>query len=169
MEKRIITPLNNANELRAGEMVLISGSLFTARDQAHKRLVECLERGEDLPVSPGEIIFYAGPSQTPPGRVIGAIGPTTSVRMDAYAPRLMAAGLKYMLGKGNRSAEVVKAAKEFGGVYFVTVGGAAAYLAKRVSSMKLIAFEDLGTEAIRELKVEDFPAIVAIDTMGNYI
>ena len=170
--RKLTTPLTQADvdTLWAGEMILISGYIYTARDAAHKRLVEMLERGEDLPFdASGQIVYYAGPCPAKPGAVIGSVGPTTSGRMDKYSPVLMKSGLKLMLGKGSRSPEVVDAIKETKGAYFVAIGGAAAYMARCVKAVELIAFEDLGTEAIRRLTVEDFPAIVSIDANGKSI
>ncbi|MCL2565136.1 MAG: FumA C-terminus/TtdB family hydratase beta subunit [Defluviitaleaceae bacterium] len=151
-------------------MVLISGHIYTARDAAHKRLVEMIEKGEKLPFDlEGQIVYYAGPCPAKPGEVIGSVGPTTSGRMDKYSPTLINQGLKLMIGKGERSLEVKNTIKETKGTYFVAIGGAAAYMARCVKDVEMIAFEDLGAEAIRRLRVEDFPAIVAIDTKGNII
>lgn len=154
--------------LRAGDRVLITGTIYTGRDAAHKRLVELLERGEELPVDlKGQIIFFVGPSPTRPGEAIGSAGPTTSYRMDAYSPILIEKGLKGMIGKGSRSREVVDAMIKHKAVYFAAVGGAAALISRRIESSEIIAYEDLGPEAIRMLKVRDFPAIVVNDTLGN--
>jgi len=156
--------------LTTGQRVFLSGTVFTARDAAHQRLVDMLRRGDELPFPfSGQVVFYAGPSPSPPGRVIGAIGPTTSGRMDAFAPELMRAGLKVMIGKGMRSAEVVAAIRECGGVYFAAVGGAAAVISRCVKAAEVVAFDDLGTEAVRQLSVERLPLIVAIDSQGNCI
>ncbi len=167
--KKITTPLTDdvVRGLKAGDTVLLSGKIYTARDLAHKRLVEALAKGEALPFEiKGAVIYYVGPSPAKPGRVIGACGPTTSYRMDSYTPTLMEAGLKGMIGKGNRSPAVIEALKRFCGVYFAAVGGAAALLAQRVKGAKVIAYEDLGPEALQELLVEDFPAIVVNDCYG---
>jgi fumarate hydratase subunit beta len=169
---RITTPLTEAaaRELKAGDSVLITGTIYTGRDAAHKRLVETLDRGEKLPVDfDGQIIYYVGPSPAKPGQAIGAAGPTTSGRMDAYTPKMLAQGLKGMIGKGYRTAEVVEAMKKHGAVYFAATGGAAALIAKSIKKYEVIAYADLGTEAISRLTVEDFPAIVVIDSEGrNY-
>jgi fumarate hydratase subunit beta len=167
---RITTPIDEGviEKLKAGDFVLISGVIYTARDAAHKRMVEALKKGEELPFDlKGQIIYYAGPAPAKPGKPIGSIGPTTSYRMDPYAPKLLEAGLKGMIGKGTRSKEVVEAIKKFKGVYFGAVGGAAAYLARCVKSAEVIAYEDLGPEAVRRLVVEDFPAFVINDIHGN--
>ncbi|RUM45517.1 MAG: Fe-S-containing hydro-lyase [Desulfurobacterium sp.] len=167
---RITTPIDESvvENLKAGDLVLISGVIYTARDAAHKRMVEALERGEELPFDlRGQVIYYAGPAPARPGKPIGSVGPTTSYRMDPYAPKLLEAGLKGMIGKGSRSREVIEAIKKFKGVYFGAVGGAAAYLARCVKSAEIIAYEDLGPEAVRRLVVEDFPAFVINDIHGN--
>lgn len=167
---RIMTPIDESvvENLKAGDLVLISGVIYTARDAAHKRMVEALERGEELPFDlKGQVIYYAGPAPARPGKPIGSVGPTTSYRMDPYAPKLLEAGLKGMIGKGSRSREVIEAIKKFKGVYFGAVGGAAAYLARCVKSAEIIAYEDLGPEAVRRLVVEDFPAFVINDIHGN--
>lgn len=168
--KRIDTPLSDAvvRDLKIGDSVLISGIIYTGRDSAHKRLVEALDREDDLPVNlDGQIIYYAGPAPAKPGKPIGSIGPTTSYRMDPYAPRLMAVGLKGMIGKGNRNEEVVEAMKKYKAVYFGAIGGAAALMAKAVKTAEIVAYEDLGPEAIRRLRVEDFPAVVVNDCYGG--
>lgn len=171
MERKIITfPASDAEieNLRAGETVYISGTVYTGRDAAHKRMTAALERGGEMPFDfNGNVIFYAGPCPTPPGKVIGSIGPTTSGRMDAYSPALIEHGLKAMIGKGFRSNSVVEAIKRHKGVYFTAIGGAAALLSKCVRSVKVVAYEDLGTEAIHELTVEEMPVIVSIDCRGN--
>ncbi|WP_457680397.1 Fe-S-containing hydro-lyase [Thermovibrio sp.] len=168
---RIEAPITDDSvieNLKAGDLVLISGVIYTARDAAHKRIVEALNRGEKPPIElKGQIIYYAGPAPAKPGRPIGSVGPTTSYRMDPYAPRLLAEGLKGMIGKGTRSKEVIEAIKKYKGVYFGAVGGAAAYLARCVKSAEVVAYEDLGPEAIRRLVVEDFPAFVVNDVYGN--
>ena len=154
--------------LRAGDMVYISGTIYTARDAAHKRLVEMLDRGETMPFDfRGQAVYYAGPAPAKPGQPIGSVGPTTGGRMDAYSPRLIAEGLRVMIGKGTRDDNVVNALKQYTGVYFAAIGGAAALMAQRVKKAEVIAFDELGTEAIRKLEVEDFPVIVAIDCEGN--
>ena len=167
---RITTPLTDeiVAKLKAGDSVLITGVIYTARDAAHKRLVESLKKGEKLPVElKGQIFYYAGPSPAPPGKPIGSVGPTTSGRMDSFAPKTMELGLKGMIGKGPRSKEVIEAMKRHGAVYFAAVGGAGALLARCVKEARVVAYEDLGAEAITELAVENFPAIVAIDCKGN--
>jgi len=171
MEKiKIRTPLTDdvVEKLKAGDSVLISGIIYTARDAAHKRMMEGLARGEKLPVDlKGQVIYYAGPSPAPPGKPIGSVGPTTSGRMDSFAPKTMELGLKGMIGKGPRNADVVEAVKKHRAVYFAAVGGAGALLAKCVKAARPVAYEDLGAESIKELTVEDFPAIVAIDCRGQ--
>lgn len=170
MPRRIETPLTEetVRSLKAGEEVLISGILYTGRDAAHKRMIRCLEDGEPLPFEmQGQVIYYVGPCPAPPGKVIGSAGPTTSGRMDAYAPTLLDLGLKGMIGKGLRNEAVIEAMKRNGAVYFGAIGGAAALIARSVVSEEVIAFEDLGTEAVRRLVVKDFPAFVVIDADGN--
>ena len=167
---RITTPLTEeaARKLKAGDSVLISGTIYTGRDAAHKRLVEALDRGEKLPVDlEGQIIYYVGPTPAKPGQAIGSAGPTTSGRMDAYTPRMLEQGLKGMIGKGYRNADVIEAMKKHGAVYFAATGGAAALIAKTIKSYEVIAYEDLGPEAVSKLTVVDFPAIVVIDSEGN--
>ena len=154
--------------LKAGDMVYISGTIYTARDAAHKRLVEMLAEGKPMPFDfDGQAVYYAGPCPAKPGKHIGSVGPTTGGRMDAYSPTLIAEGLKVMIGKGSRSKEVVDALKQYTGVYFAAIGGAAALMAKCVKSAEVIAFDDLGTEAIRRLEVEELPVIVVLDCQGN--
>lgn len=168
--KRITTPLDDetARSLKAGDQVLISGVMYSARDAAHKRLVDLLEKGEPLPVDlKGQVVYYVGPSPAKPGNVIGSAGPTTSGRMDAYTPALLEQGLKGMVGKGLRTPAVKEAMKKHGGVYFAAVGGAAALIARTIKASRVIAYEELGPEAFRELVVEDFPAIVINDALGN--
>jgi len=168
--RRITTPLSEevVMSLRAGDRVLLSGVIYTARDAAHKRMLEMLERAEALPIElKGQVIYYAGPSPAPPGRPVGSIGPTTSGRMDPYTPRLLELGLKGTIGKGNRSPEVKEALKRYRAVYFGATGGAAALLAQRVKRAEVVAFEDLGPEAIRRLEVEDFPLVVLNDPYGG--
>ena len=170
MEIRLTTPLTTeqTKTQKAGDSVLITGVIYTARDAAHKRLVEAAQRGEKLPLDVKDaIIYYAGPTPAKPGRAIGAVGPTTSYRMDAYAPTLMDMGLTGMIGKGKRSPEVVESMKKNGAVYFGAIGGAGALLSQQVEKAELIAYEDLGAEAIRKLTVVDFPAVVVIDCEGN--
>lgn len=155
-------------KLHAGDRVLIAGTLYVARDAAHKRLVEALDQGQKLPFDiRGQIIYYMGPSPARPGRVIGAAGPTTSARMDAYAPRLMAEGLKGMVGKGHRSQAVREAMMRYKAVYFAATGGAGALLAKAIKQSEIIAYQDLGAEAILRLEVESFPVIVINDIYGG--
>ena len=170
MSKRIHAPLlaQELATLRAGDSVLLSGTIYTGRDAAHKRLCALVERGEPLPFDPeNQVIYYAGPCPARPGDPIGSCGPTTSYRMDAYAPMLCDLGLIGMIGKGQRSPAVVDAIRRNGGVYFAATGGAGALIAGSVRAARVIAFEDLGTEAIRELHVEDLPLIVAIDAAGG--
>ncbi len=158
----MITPL------RAGDMCYISGTIYTARDAAHKRLVEMLRRGEEMPFDfEGQVVYYAGPCPAKPGQPIGSVGPTTGGRMDAYSPTLIAQGLRVMIGKGLRSPEVVNAIKKYQGVYFAAIGGAAALMGKCVKEAEVIAFDDLGPEAIRKLRVEELPVIVAVDSLGG--
>jgi fumarate hydratase subunit beta len=167
---RLTTPLTEAGvlDLRSGQQVLINGVIYTARDAAHKRMVEGLERGEELPFDiRGQVIYYVGPTAAPPGRIIGAAGPTTAGRMDRYTPALLAQGLKGMIGKGPRSPEVRRALQEYKAVYFGAIGGAGALLAQCITAVELIAYEDLGTEAIRRLEVRDFPAMVINDCYGG--
>ena len=167
----ILTPplrKDKLKDLKAGNWVSITGTLYTARDQTHKRMVELMERGKSLPVDlNGAILYYVGPTPAPPGRVCGAVGPTTSYRMDAYTPRILELGVLALMGKGKRSALTQKALVEHGAIYLATFGGAGAYLAKRVHSMELVAFEDLGPEAMYRMVVEDFPAIVINDLHGR--
>lgn len=168
--KRITTPLDDETiaSLRAGDQVSISGTLLTARDAAHKRLVAALDAGEPLPVDlRGQIIYYVGPAPARPGAVIGSAGPTTSGRMDPYTPRLLAAGVRGMIGKGYRGAEVREAIVRHRAVYFGAVGGSGALLARRITAADVVAYEDLGPEAIYRLTVVDFPAIVVNDCHGG--
>jgi fumarate hydratase subunit beta len=161
-------PEETVGKLKIGTKVLITGVIYVARDAAHKRLVEALDKGEKLPFDiKGQTIFYMGPSPARPGRVIGAAGPTTSARMDGFTPRLLQNGLRGMIGKGERSQAVRDAIKKYHGVYFVAAGGAGALLAKTVKKSDLVAYPDLGAEAIIRLDVEDFPAIVADDIYGG--
>lgn len=170
MEKKITTPLTEekVKGLKAGDSVLISGTIYTARDAAHKRLVELLDKGESLPIDvENSIIYYVGPTPAKPGQPIGSAGPTTSYRMDSYAPRLLDIGLKGMIGKGLRSKEVIESMKKNKAVYFAAIGGAAALMGKSIKKAELVAYEDLGSEAIRKLEVEDLPVVVVIDSEGN--
>ena len=170
MSKRIHAPLlaQELETLRAGDSVLLSGTIYTGRDAAHKRLCALVEKGEPLPFDiHNQVIYYAGPCPAKPGDAIGSCGPTTSYRMDAYAPTLCDLGLIGMIGKGQRSPAVIDAIRRNGGVYFAATGGAGALIAGSVKAARVIAFEDLGTEAIRELQVEDLPLIVAIDAVGG--
>ncbi|MBO8167571.1 MAG: Fe-S-containing hydro-lyase [Thermoanaerobacteraceae bacterium] len=169
-KKRLTPPLTDADieNLEIGDQVLITGTIYTARDAAHKRLVELLDEGKELPVDlKGQIIYYVGPTPAKPGQVIGSAGPTTSYRMDPYAPKLLAIGLKAMIGKGSRSQEVKDAMKKYKGCYLAAVGGAAALIAKSIKKAEVIAYPELGPEAIRKLEVEDFPAIVVNDCKGG--
>lgn len=166
----ISTPLTEdvIQSLRAGDRVLISGTLYAARDAAHKRMIELLEQGEALPFDvQGQIIYYVGPTPAKPGHVIGSAGPTTSGRMDKYAPRLLELGLKGMIGKGSRSQAVKDAIIQNKAVYFAAVGGAGALLAKSIKAQEMVAYEELGPEAIRKLSVQDFPAVVINDLYGG--
>ena len=168
--KKITLPLTKelAKTLRAGDRVLLTGTIYTSRDAGHKRMCEALARGEKLPFDPMDAtIYYVGPTPAKPGQVIGSAGPTTSGRMDAYAPTLMKVGARGMIGKGARLKEVIDAMKENCGVYFGAVGGAGALLAKCIKSSELIAYEDLQSEALRKLYVEDMPLVVIIDCYGN--
>ena len=170
MEKRLTTPLSEetVRSLRAGDRVLLSGTVYTARDAAHLRMMDCIARGEPLPFElEGQVIYYAGPTPTPPGRVIGSIGPTTSTRMDASTPTLLSRGLRGMIGKGSRSRAVMDAMAECGAVYFAAVGGAAALMASCVTSCEVIAWEDLGPESVKRLTLRDLPLVVAADARGG--
>lgn len=170
MEKYIKAPLSaqDAKELNAGDYVYITGTVYTARDAAHKRMYEALEKGEKLPLDmENNIIYYMGPSPAREGRPIGSAGPTTASRMDKYAPSLLDLGLKGMIGKGKRSDAVKEAIVRNGSVYFAAVGGAGALLAQSIKSSEVIAYDDLGTEAIRKLEVENLPVVVVIDKDGN--
>jgi fumarate hydratase subunit beta len=167
---RLTTPLTprDVASLRAGDRVLLSGTIYTARDAAHARLVALLEKGAPLPFPlEGQVIYYVGPTPPRPGQPIGSAGPTTSGRMDPYTPALLAAGLRGMIGKGSRSVEVREEMVRRGAVYFAATGGAGALLAQRVKSAEVVAWEDLGPEAVRRLAVEDFPLIVIDDVHGN--
>lgn len=167
---RLTTPLSDdvVENLRIGQRVSLNGKIYTGRDAAHKRLVELIEQGKELPFDPaGQVIYYVGPSPAKPGKVIGSAGPTTSYRMDSYAPKLYALGLKATVGKGRRSPEVIKAMKQYKGVYLAAIGGAAALIARSIKEAKVIAYPDLGPEAIHELVVEDLPVIVVNDILGG--
>jgi fumarate hydratase subunit beta len=168
--KRVVLPLtlDERKELKAGDRLLLTGRLITARDQAHRRLVEALENGEPLPLElRDEIVYYAGPSPAPEGKLAGSVGPTTAARMDPYTPHLAAQGVAAFIGKGPRSPEVHRALREHGSLYLVGVGGAAALLGSKVRTVKIVAFEELGPEAIYELEVEDFPVVVGLDLAGG--
>lgn len=170
MEKHITVPYDEgtAKQLRSGDYVYITGTIYTARDAAHKRMYEALEQGKELPFDINHnVIYYMGPSPAREGRPIGSAGPTTASRMDKYAPALLDIGLKGMIGKGKRSDAVKQAIVRNGAVYFAAVGGAGALLSKSILSSEVIAYDDLGTEAIRKLQVKDFPVIVVIDSEGN--
>lgn len=166
----LTTPLDPAilRELRAGQSVLLSGTIYTARDAAHARMVQGLTRGEGLPFDPvGQVIYYVGPCPARPGVPIGSAGPTTSYRMDPFTPPLLAAGIAGLIGKGSRSPEVVASLVEHGAVYFIALGGAGALLSQCIRSAEVVAYADLGTEAIRRLVVERFPLVVGVDTLGQ--
>jgi fumarate hydratase subunit beta len=170
MEKHITLPLTEelARSLKAGDTVYLTGTIYTSRDAGHKLMCEALARGEQLPFDPTDAtIYYVGPAPAKPGQVIGSAGPTTSGRMDAYAPTMMSVGARGMIGKGARLPEVVDAMKKYSGVYFGAIGGAGALLAKCIKKCELIAYEDLGAEALRKLYVEEMPLFVIIDSEGN--
>lgn len=170
MDRHITAPINKetARSLHAGDYVYITGTMYTARDAAHKRMYEILQKGGELPVDwKDQVIYYMGPSPAREGRPIGSAGPTTASRMDKYAPQLLDLGLGAMVGKGKRSQAVIDAIVRNGSVYFAAVGGAGALLSKCITSAEVVAYDDLGTEAIRKLTVENFPAIVVIDSEGN--
>lgn len=170
MEIKLEAPITKEKlaDLKAGDRVLLTGTVYTARDQAHKRMTEAVKEGRELPFDiAGSIIYYVGPSPAPPGRPIGSAGPTTSYRMDPYAPMLLDLGQAAMIGKGPRNEEVKEAIIRNGAVYFAAIGGAAALISKSVKSAEVIAYDDLGAEAVRRLEVEDMPLIVAIDSMGR--
>ena len=172
MAKKITLPLTDEQiaDLKAGDSVLTTGSMLTGRDAAHKRLFELIEKGEPLPVDiDGEIIYYVGPAPAKPGHAVGPAGPTSSYRMDKYAPSLLDRGLKGMIGKGARNQEVIDSMIKNGAVYFAAIGGAAALISHSIKKIETLAYEDLGTEAIYRFYVEDFPAIVAIDSKGNSV
>lgn len=170
MEKIITTPLTaeKTKDLRVGDNVLISGVIYTGRDAAHKRLVELVQEGKELPVElKDQIIYYVGPAPAKPGQAIGSAGPTTSYRMDAYAPTLLDLGLKGMIGKGKRSPEVVESMIKNQAVYFGAIGGAGALLSKCIKKAEVVCYEDLGAEAVRRLEVENLPVVVVVDSQGN--
>lgn len=170
MERHITLPLTEelAKTLHAGDRVYLTGEIYTSRDAGHKRMCETLAKGEKLPFDPLDAtIYYVGPAPAKPGQVIGSAGPTTSGRMDAYAPTMMSVGARGMIGKGARLPEVVDAMKKYSGVYFGAIGGAGALLAKCIKKSEMIAYEDLGAEALRKLYVEDMPLVVIIDSQGN--
>jgi fumarate hydratase subunit beta len=167
---KIQLPLKDADleRLHAGDHVLLSGVIYTARDAAHKRMIASLEKGESLPIDvKGAVIYYVGPTPARPGRVIGSAGPTTSMRLDPYTPPLLEAGLKGIIGKGGRGPVAREALKKHKAVYFLAVGGTGALLSQRIKKVDVVAYEDLGTEAVRRMEVEDFPAIVVNDIQGN--
>lgn len=167
---KIETPLTyeKVKELKAGDSVLISGTIYTARDAAHERMLESLKKGEELPFElQDQIIYYVGPAPAKPGKAIGSAGPTTSYRMDPFAPAFIKEGLRGMIGKGLRNQEVIETMQKEGAVYFAATGGAAALIAKRIKKAEVIAYPDLGAEAVRRLEVEDFPATVVIDSEAN--
>lgn len=170
--KKIDLPLNKQiiKELKVGDEVLLNGWLYTARDQAHQRLVDSLKNEQELPINLKDItIYYTGPTPAKSGEVIGSAGPTTSSRMDVFTPLLLKNGVRAMIGKGKRSKEVISAIREYGCIYFVTIGGAGAWLSQRITQSNIIAYPELGTEAIFQLQVKDFPVIVAIDSEGKEI
>jgi len=166
----LVTPLSTdmISTLRAGDSVVVSGQLYTARDAAHRRLLDLIASGKEIPIPiEGQVIYYVGPSPAPPGRVIGAAGPTTSYRMDPYTPKLLELGLKAMIGKGKRSKEVIDAMVRYKAVYLAAIGGAGALMAQAVKEAQVVAYEDLGPEAIRRLIVHKLPAVVVNDVFGN--
>lgn len=170
MDYKLNTPFTKESlkELKAGDNVYISGFMYTARDAAHKRLVDLIEKGEKLPIDlEGACIYYVGPTPAKEGQALGSAGPTTSYRMDAYSPQLLDLGLLGMIGKGKRGPEVIEKIVEHGAVYFAAIGGAAALISKSIKSAEIVAYEDLGAEAIRKIYVEDFPATVIIDSRGQ--
>ncbi len=170
MDRKFTTPFTKekAAQCRAGDMVYITGTIYTARDAAHKRMAQALAEGKELPINiEGEIIYYMGPSPAREGRPIGSAGPTTASRMDKYAPALLDLGLAAMIGKGKRTQQVQEGIVRNGAVYFAAIGGAGALLSKSIEKAEVVAYEDLGTEAIRRLEVKDFPVIVVIDSQGN--
>ncbi|MCX5702528.1 MAG: Fe-S-containing hydro-lyase [Candidatus Omnitrophica bacterium] len=167
---RVPSQLKQFDRLKTGDIVLLSGIIYTARDQAHKRLVEALKKHKKLPFDlKDQVIYYCGPSKTPKGKIIGSSGPTTASRMDEFTPVLLKAGIRGMIGKGSRSKEVIEAVKKYKAVYFLTYAGCGALLSKYVTKMKPVTYKDLGAEAIYRLEVKDFPLIVGIDSGGNNI
>ncbi len=169
-EIKLKTPLTDEDveKLKIGDKVLLTGVIYSGRDAAHKRLFDLIQSGRELPVDiRGQVIYYVGPAPAKPGKPIGSAGPTTSYRMDAFAPKLMELGLKGMIGKGNRGTEVVEAMKNYKAVYFGATGGAGALLARSIKKAETVAYEDLGPEAIQRMEVEDFPVVVINDTKGN--
>ncbi len=172
MSKKITLPITDEDikSLRAGDSVLLTGTIITGRDAAHKRLFELIQKGEPLPVEVrGELIYYVGPAPAKPGYAVGPAGPTSSYRMDKFTPALLDLGMKGMIGKGARSQEVIDSIKKNGAVYFAAIGGAAALIAKSIKKEEILCYDDLGTEAVRRYTVEDFPCIVAIDCEGNNV
>ena len=168
MKIRLPLTQEQARTLRAGDTVYLSGSILTGRDAAHKRLIDLLDRGEPLPIDVrDQVIYYVGPAPASPGHAVGSAGPTTSYRMDSYAPRLIELGLSGMIGKGRRSQAVIDAMKKHGAVYFGAVGGAAALISRRIVKSEVICYADLGSEAVHRFEIEDFPVIVLIDSEGN--
>ncbi len=170
MDRKFTTPFTKekAAQCQVGDMVYLTGTIYTARDAAHKRMAQALAEGRELPINiEGEIIYYMGPSPAREGRPIGSAGPTTASRMDKYAPSLLDLGLSAMIGKGKRTQQVQEAIVRNGAVYFAAIGGAGALLSKSIEKAEVVAYEDLGTEAIRKLEVKDFPVIVVIDAQGN--
>ena len=171
-KKKITLPITDEDikSLRAGDSVLLTGTIITGRDAAHKRLFELIQKGEPLPVEVrGELIYYVGPAPAKPGYAVGPAGPTSSYRMDKFTPALLDLGMKGMIGKGARSQEVIDSIKKNGAVYFAAIGGAAALIAKSIKKEEILCYDDLGTEAVRRYTVEDFPCIVAIDCEGNNV
>jgi fumarate hydratase subunit beta len=169
-EHRIKLPLTyeSIEKLRAGDYVYLTGAIYTARDSAHRRMIEALQKGEPLPVDiRGQMIYYVGPTPAKPGQIIGSAGPTTSLRMDPFTPPLLEAGLKGIIGKGGRGPQVREALQKHQAVYFLAVGGAGALLSKQIRSVEIVAYEDLGTEAMRQMEVEEFPVVVCNDIHGG--
>lgn len=170
MVKKISTPLTKekVKDLRIGDSILLTGTIYTGRDAAHKRLVDLLERGEKLPINiEDEIIYYVGPTPPKPGKVIGSAGPTTSYRMDSYAPKLLELGMRGMIGKGVRSKEVIESIVKNKGVYFGAIGGVGALISKCIVNSEVVLYEDLGAEAVRKIEVKELPLIVIVDSYGN--
>jgi len=172
MEYHLLLPLKEEDRIRlkAGDKVFLTGEVYGMRDQAHKRILELLERGEDIPIDlNNSCIFYVGPTEAKPGDKVGSIGPTTSSRMDPFTPKLISYGVRVIIGKGRRNKDVIEAIKKYRAVYLVSPGGVSAYLRQFVSEIKIVAFQDLGPEAIYILKLKDFPTFVSIDTGGNFL